>query len=69
MRYTDMTEEELNVLANKKKKNGSFTQQAITAQRELWNRTHYEIDNVLEEYCDGYYDDGYEEMDILSRQY
>lgn len=24
---------------------------------------------VLEEYCDGYYDDGYEEMDILSRQY
>ena len=40
MRYTDMTEEELKVLANRKKKNGSFTQQAITAQRELWNRTH-----------------------------
>ncbi len=69
MRLKDMKDEELKILANKRKKNGSFTSQAIKAQTELWNRTHYKIDNVLEEYCGGYYDDGYSEYDILSMQY
>lgn len=68
-KYTKMSEEELKILANNKKKNGCYTQQALAAQRELWCRTHYEIDNALEEYCDGYYDDGYKELDILSQQY
>ena len=68
-KYTKMSEEELKILANNKKKNGSYTQQALSAQRELWKRTHYEIDNTLEEYCGGYYDDGYKEIDILSQQY
>lgn len=68
-KYTKMTEEELKILSNKKKKNGCYTQQALIAQKELWCRTHYKIDNALEEYCDGYYDDGYKELDILSQQY
>lgn len=57
------------MLANKKKKNGSFTQQAIASQRELWNHKHYKIDNSLEEKYGGYYDDSYEEVDVLQRQY
>lgn len=68
-KYTQMSEEELKILANNKKQNGCYTQQALAAQRELWCRTHYEIDNALEEYCGGYYDDGYKELDILSQQY
>lgn len=68
-KYTEMTEEELKILSNKKKNDGCYTQQALAAQKELWNRIHYEIDNTLEEHYDGCYDDGYKEIDVLSQQY
>lgn len=33
-KYTEMTEEELKILSNKKKKDGCYTQQALAAQKK-----------------------------------
>lgn len=38
MKLSEMNEDELMALANKRFKNGHITKQALEAQRELWER-------------------------------
>lgn len=46
-KYTQMTNDELKELANQKnKRTGSATKVALTAQQELWNRTHWETNDI-----------------------
>jgi len=41
-RYTTMSEDELKELAKQRvKRTGCFSKVALAAQRELWNRTHW----------------------------
>ena len=45
-KYKQMTNDELKELANQKnKRTGNATKVALAAQRELWNRTHWETDD------------------------
>ena len=63
MKYEQMTREQLKELAKEKYKNGKFTKTAIAAQRELYNRSHWDIE---ERYV---FDNGYIERDIVDVQY
>lgn len=54
-RYSSMTDEELKELAKQRnKKTGCFKKTALSAQRELWNRKHWETeqDRICDEVID-----------------
>lgn len=68
-KLSEMTEDELKELSLQKKKNGCYTSRALAAQRKLWDQFHYPINNYVEEYDGGYYDNGYETVDIVTQQY
>lgn len=62
IKLSKMTENELRELSLQKKKNGCYTSRALAAQRKLWEKSHYPTH-------DEEYDNGYEVIDALRRQY
>lgn len=60
-RYDKMTDEELKEEAKRRrKKDGSYTKTAISAQQELWKRTHWTSNRAS--YDNGYIDRGIEDI-------
>lgn len=54
-RYKSMSDDELRALSKEKnKKTGSFKQTALAAQKELWERTHWDVTDpfVADDYTD-----------------
>lgn len=59
-----MTDEELKELAKERnKKTGCFKKTALSAQYELWNRNHWDMEQ------DRFEDDGVLDRDIVDVQY
>lgn len=61
-KLSEMAEDELKALSLQKKKNGCYTSCALAAQRKLWEKSYYPT-------YDEEYDNGYEVIDALRRQY
>lgn len=59
IKLTDLPDEELRELSKQRKKNGSYTKRAITAQRILWERADrpFKADKCRSGVCLDYYDE------------
>ena len=59
MKLIDMTDEELHEISMQRKKNGSYTKQALEAQRILWTRKGrpFSTNKSSKGVCLDYYDE------------